>query len=154
MKNRKNSFWVVLFVAVSVFTGYISFAEGTGPEDRWKKWRKKKEAWTEELYEEVKVTPQQKEKLAQLRDENREKTGLLRKKMVEAKDRLHAALKQEELDMKEVYVVVDILKSISAELVEQRVDNFLDMREVLTTEQFGKILDVKDASMEGHRKAR
>jgi Spy/CpxP family protein refolding chaperone len=112
----------------------------------------KKGEWMQKMLDEVGVSEDQKKALGEKRKENNSEKKAIREKMKEERKKLHEELKKEELDRQKIDQIVGEMKNLAGEEVSQRVEGFLAMREVLTQEQFSKLLDLKGKHKEKNKK--
>ena len=108
----------------------------------------RKSEWMNKVFDKIGVTEEQKKSLAESRKASKERSKELRAKMKASRKSLYEELKKEELDMGKINAIASETKTLSSEMVSQRLESFLSMREVLTAEQFSALMDMKSKNGE------
>ncbi|MGB2600839.1 MAG: periplasmic heavy metal sensor [Candidatus Omnitrophota bacterium] len=149
MKKTMKRIMAILVAAVLVLTAPISYATGPvcGQEDAE---RNKKGEHFRASIEKLDITEDQKEKLLEQRQAHWEKMKGLRKAMNEQRKELRKELEKKEYSKKDIDATVAQMKYLQGDMITQRVDHFLQMKEVLTPEQFKQMTEMKEKK--GHRK--
>lgn len=104
----------------------------------------------EHFSKELNLTPEQQNKLTENRKAQYEKMTQLRKAMSEKEAKLREALKAPGVTKASVEPIANEIKSLQAQLIENRIDGILAVRQILTPEQAAKF----DQMAEKHKKNR
>ncbi|MCX5703207.1 MAG: Spy/CpxP family protein refolding chaperone [Candidatus Omnitrophica bacterium] len=105
----------------------------------------------EGIYKELNLTPEQQKKLEANRKAQREKTSQLRTAMREKEKILQQALKDPVVTKVKVEPLVNEIKSLQAQLIDQRVSSIFAVREILTPEQLAKFNQLMEKRKEGRK---
>src|SRR3989338_1642502 len=112
-----------------------SFLKGKG------KWRNEKQ---EKFYSQLNLTEEQKKQLADNKSKYRKKM----KAQFEQKKFYRGAIKNElmksELEMDKINNVQNQLKSLQAQMTDDRLSSILEVRKILTSEQFSKFISLME----------
>jgi len=87
---------------------------------------------------ELNLTPDQQEKLTQNRKVQHEKVVRLRKALKEKEEKLGKALKGPAVTRAALEPIANDIKSLQAQLIDNRIDSILAVKQVLTPEQAAK----------------
>ncbi len=146
---------IVILCVLSGFAGLtlLTAPAGAGEwmtRDRKARWEKKRSA----LYAEIGLSPEQESALK----ENR-RTYLAEMKKIYAgiKDKREAVrreLRKPELDLQRVRQLHGEFKELKAQKDDRRLEGILEVRGILTAEQFSRFLDMKDRAKEGRQQKR
>jgi Spy/CpxP family protein refolding chaperone len=105
----------------------------------------------ESIYKELNLTPEQQKKLEENRKAQREKTSQLRTTTMEKERELQQALKDPDLTRVKVEPLVNEIKSLQAQLIDQRVSGIFAVKEILTPEQISKLNQLMEKRKEGRK---
>jgi Spy/CpxP family protein refolding chaperone len=105
----------------------------------------------ESIYKELNLTPEQQKKLEENRKAQREKTSQLRTAMQEKERALQQALKDPAVTRDKVEPLVNEIKSLQAQLIDQRVSGIFAVKEILTPEQMGKFNQFMEKRKDGKK---
>jgi len=105
----------------------------------------------EGIYKELNLTPEQQQKLEENRKVHREKTTQLRTTMMEKEKQLQQALKDPVVTRAKVEPLVNEIKSLQAQLIDQRVSGIFAVKEILTPEQISKLHQAMEKRKEGRK---
>ncbi|MFH0918511.1 MAG: periplasmic heavy metal sensor [Candidatus Omnitrophota bacterium] len=89
----------------------------------------------EGIYKELNLTPEQKQKLEENRKAHREKATQLRTEMMEKEKQLQQALKDPAVIRANVEPLINEIKVLQGQLIDQRVNGIFVVKEILTPEQ-------------------
>ena len=106
----------------------------------------------ENIYQELNLTPEQQKKLEENRQAQREKTSQLRTAMKEKEKQLQQTLKDPAVTRANVEPVVNEIKSLQAQLIDQRVSGIFAVKEILTPEQvikFNQLMEKRKEDKKG-----
>jgi Spy/CpxP family protein refolding chaperone len=105
----------------------------------------------EGIYKELNLTPEQQQKLEENRKAHREKTSQLRTAMMEKEKQLQQVLKDPGVSNAKVEPLVSEIKSLQAQLIDQRVSGIFAVKEILTSEQISKLNQLMEKRKEGRK---
>ena len=108
----------------------------------------KGEGWENKIYKDLKLTKEQKKLLEENRKAHREKAKASFETMKTSKAELNQALMQKDLDMNKINQIQSQIKAFQAEMVDNRLNSVLEIRKILTPEQFSQFI----SSTEKHEK--
>lgn len=94
------------------------------------------------IFKELNLTPEQTKKLADNRKAHRDETEKLRAAMKEKQGKLQEALKNPAVTRAAVEPLANDIKSLEAQLVDQRINGIFAVKEILTPEQFAKFQEM------------
>lgn len=151
MKKVKIVTVLVVAVAAGLSTSVI-YAASSIPADKQKDaFVKKMDAKQQEIYKELGLSDEQKKLLEENRNKHREQTKALFTEMRQKMASLRQELEKSELNMQAIYQTNNDLKQLSAQMLDNRLERILEIRKILTPEQFKKIEDKMSERM-GHFK--
>lgn len=101
----------------------------------------------QEIYSELNLTDAQKEQLKANKTKHREQRKAGFEKMRSYKETLKQELVKPDMDKKRIKEIQDQLKAAQAQIADDRLDSILEVRAILTPEQFTKFMTL----MEQHR---
>lgn len=145
------SFKKILFAAV-LMTGMLMgpqvYAdEGTGKSmgkwGQWGEWREKK---TQEIYNQLGLTDEQKKKLEENKLNNKDQRKSLYEKARDFKASLRQELMKPALDMNKINEIQAQIKANQAQITDDRFNSVLEVRKILTSEQFSKFITLSEES--------
>ena len=136
---------VVAFWGMSV-TGYC--ASESGGKGREKDIEKKMEMKKQEMYKELGITEEQKKKLEENKDKNRQEMKEMFKAMKEKREALSDEIQKEKIDMAKIVKINTELKDLQGKMSDRKLATILEVRKILTPEQFKKF----SAKMDDHKK--
>lgn len=126
----------------------LSFAQGQS-----KPWGKSGEGRKAELFKELNLTAEQEAKLAEHRKQNRAEAEQRFTAIKEAREKLREELDKPTSDMAVVQASANTIKQSQAQMVDHRIKSILQLKEVLTPEQFQKFQEkAKDKMKERGKK--
>jgi Spy/CpxP family protein refolding chaperone len=129
---------VFLFTFSSVYAG----EQGVGNPDG-------KGRLKEGIYKELNLTPQQQQKLEVNRKAQRQKLSQLRTAMLEKEKQLQQAVKDSGVTRAKIEPLVNEIKSLQAQLIDQRVSGIFAVKEILSPEQISKLHQLMEKRKEG-----
>ncbi len=127
------------------------------PEDsfnRHEEMREKMKAKMLEVFKQLDLSPEQEKQLQAHRKNHRGQAGEFREDMKAKKDALRDELQKEELNMEEIYKIHNELKSMLSQKADHRLEGILEVRKILTAEQFRKFCELRKEMhpMKGRKK--
>jgi Spy/CpxP family protein refolding chaperone len=111
-------------------------------------WGQKMEAKRGEFFKELGITDEQKKALEAHKDQHRQEMKDLGKAMRDQMAQMRQELQKETLDMGKINQIESDLKATQAKMLDHRLQGILEVRKILTPEQFKKFSE----KMEEHRK--
>jgi len=117
--------------------------------------KEKMEARFKEVSKELNLTPEQEEQLKKHRTQSREKMKEFRKKIAGKREEFGKEVQKQELDMEKINQLNSELKIMHSEMQDNRLKGILEIRNILTPEQFTKFKEFigkHGPGMKGHRK--
>jgi len=108
------------------------------------------------VFKELNLSPQQEQKIAQQKKQEREQDQALRQKMAAVRSQLKQELDLPVPDKAKVYTLIAEMKELMGKRMEQRVERIFSLKEILTPEQL-KLLNQKTGQFKfkkegGHEK--
>ncbi len=146
-KRTRNRSWLPLVMAgfLTILLGASSgFAEDKAPSEKKKG----------EFFKELNLTAEQEAKLAEYRKQNKAEAEQSFTAMKEAREKLREELDKPTSDMAVVQNLANTIKEGQAKMVDHRIKTIVQLKEVLTPEQFQKFQEKakeKMKSMKGKR---
>ncbi|OGX06283.1 MAG: hypothetical protein A2Z88_00545 [Omnitrophica WOR_2 bacterium GWA2_47_8] len=141
MNYKKN---VVLGVALSLllFSSSLALAgyEGEHKGKMKEKWAEKKA----EMYKELGLTPEQQAQLDAHKEKHRGQMKGLHEQIKAKREEVRAELQKPEVDTNKVQQVHNELKALKAQQEDHQLEGVLEVRKILTAEQFQKFMQLKE----------
>jgi len=103
----------------------------------------------EGIFKELNLTPEQHQKLETNRKAHREKAMQLRTSMMEKEKQLQQAMKDPGVTRAKVDPLVNEIKSLQGQLIDQRVSGIFAVKEILTPEQVTQLHQLMEKRKEG-----
>lgn len=95
---------------------------------------------SQEIYNQLNLTDDQKKLLEASRAKNKEGMKALFEKMKSCRDALNSELIKPNLNMAKIDEINSQLKAAQAQLIDERLASIIEVRKILTVEQFAKFL--------------
>lgn len=111
--------------------------EGKGPG----KWREKK---FDEFFGQLNLTEEQKQQLKENKASHREKNKSSFEQAKSYREAMKNELMKPELDMSKIYEIHSQLKTLHAQMADDRLSSILEVRKILTPEQFSKFISLME----------
>jgi len=112
---------------------------------------KKMDAKRQEIYNDLGLTDEQRKLLEENENKHREQTKALFTQLRQKMNSLRQELEKSELNMQAIYQTNNELKQLQAQMLDNRLERILEVRKILTPEQFKKFEDKMNERM-GHFK--
>jgi Spy/CpxP family protein refolding chaperone len=128
--------WIPTAIAACIIMllgTHLSFAE-----EQAKSWGRQGQEHKAELFKELNLTAEQEAKLAEYRKQDKAEAEQNRTAMKEAREKLREELDKPTSDMTVVGNLANTIKQGQAQMVDHRIKSILQLKEVLTPEQFQK----------------
>ena len=103
---------------------------------------KKMEGGRQKVWDQLNLTPEQKKQLEENKAKNKETMKATFEKMKSAKESLKAELMKPALDMNKINNIQSQVKALQNQMTDNRLSSMLEVRKVLTREQFEKFLEI------------
>jgi Spy/CpxP family protein refolding chaperone len=117
-------------------------------------WGKRGGEHKAELFKELNLTAEQEAKLAEYRKQNKAEAETSFTAMKEAREKLREELDKPTSDMAVVQNLANTIKQGQAQMVDHRIKSILQLKEVLTPEQFQKFQEKAKEKMKERGKKR
>jgi len=109
-----------------------------------KTWNEGKEDRKSKIYQQLDLSPEQAEQLKALRNTHREQGKQFRNNIKAKKEELKKELQKQELDMKKINQLHSELKTMLGRREDDRLNEILESRKILTSEQLKKFLELRE----------
>lgn len=127
---------IILGLVCGLVVIFSAYAYNT--EQKTARIHQQRKAEMQRITKELKLTPEQEERLKQNRIAQHEQMKELHTAMKEQMSELKKEIGKPEINKAALEAIAQELKSLQAELVDQRIAGILTVKEVLTPEQFAK----------------
>lgn len=104
-----------------------------------------------EMFEDLGLSEEQKKLLEENKTKNHEKMKAVHSSMKEKRKLLHEELKKDELDMAAITGINNEMKALEAQMSDDRLAGILEVRKILTKEQFKKFSAKMDQMRKSHK---
>ena len=146
MRKYKQLHFILLIgvVTILIFSSTITvYAGGAFEGDEGDSNRVRWEQDISQMYKKLNLTPGQDKQLKDHRNRHRSQMETLYKEIKVKREQLGEELQKTEFDMSKVQQVHDELKSLKAGMEDNRLEGILEVRKILTPEQFSKFMKLK-----------
>ena len=116
------------------------------PEDRFNssdEMREKMKAKMLEVFKQLDLSPEQEKQIKTHRKNHRGQGKEFRENMKAKKEAIRNELQKEELNMENVYKIHNELKDLLIQKADHRLEGILEVRKILTAEQFRKFCELR-----------
>ncbi len=147
-----NWYGIIMVSAFSLLIVTAAFARDDAFQHR--EWNS--EQWDqarEQMYSQLKLTPQQQEALNNNREENREVMKALSEKMKEKRSFIDVELKKQDYDEGKIRQWHQEIRELKNQAADARLDKILKARKILTPEQYAEFDQLKKTRREKFRKS-
>ncbi len=111
--------------------------------DRHEEMREKMKARMLEVFKQLDLSPEQEKQIQAHRDNHREQGREFRESLRAKKEAIRNELQKEELNMEEIYKIHNELKGLLSKKADHRLEGILEVRKILTAEQFRKFCELR-----------
>ena len=111
--------------------------------NRHEEMREKMRARMLEVFKQLDLSPEQEEQLKAHRKDHRGQGKEFRENMKAKKEAIRNELQKEELNMENVYTIHNELKDLLIQKADHRLEGILEVRKILTAEQFRKFCELR-----------
>ncbi len=105
--------------------------------------REKMKARMLEVFKQLDLSPEQEEQLKSHRNKHREQAKEFRKNIKAKKEEIRNELQKQELNMEKVNEIHSEFKALRSKKADHRLKGMLEVRKILTPEQFAKFCELK-----------
>ncbi|MBT3877909.1 MAG: periplasmic heavy metal sensor [Candidatus Scalindua sp.] len=116
--------------------------------------REEMKAKMQEVFKQLDLSPEQEEQLQAHRKNHRGQTGEFREILKAKRETLKNELQKEELNMEEIYKIHNELKGLHSKKADHRLEGILEVRKILTAEQFRKFCELRKEMRSMKRKGK
>lgn len=143
-RNNINQLAVFLGLAVSIFllsttNAFADEKQGFNKEEHRKEWQKKRS----QMFEKLDLSEEQKQALKAHRESHRDGMKVLRGQIKEKRKMLRQALENPDADDNAITEVNNKIKVLTNKMADDRLNGILEVRKILTPEQFTKFNEIK-----------
>lgn len=103
------------------------------------------------IYTQLNLTPEQRKKLEDNRQNNREKRKELSERIRSYKEALNQEIMKPQLDMAKINEIQGSIKGLQAQMADDRLESILAVRKILTAEQFTQFITQVEKSRQEFR---
>jgi Spy/CpxP family protein refolding chaperone len=129
---------VLLSTVLMLSTPFVYANEGGMDVKGEKGWAEKRETRHQELYKELNLTEAQKKSLEENKAKNKDQMKSIFTEMKDKKALIRQELGKDTLDMGKVTQLNNDLKGLQAKMLDYKLERILEVRKILTPEQFKK----------------
>jgi len=129
----------LILTAVPIYAGPPE--GGFGPKDP-EAFRQRMEARKKAIHTQLNLTEDQEARLEANRSEHRQEVRKLREKMRAAREAFKGELEKEALDMEKITQLHNEQKTVQGQIADHRLEKILQVREILTPEQFKTFIEL------------
>lgn len=106
----------------------------------------------QKMLDQLNLTPEQKKQLEDNKAKNREEMKATFENMSTYREELKAELMKPELDMNKINGIQSQVKTLQSQMIDNRLSSILDVRKILTHEQFEKFIDITGQGKRVHKR--
>ena len=106
-----------------------------------------------ELFKQLNLTEDQKKQLKANKEKQKEQMKAAFTQMKAQKDAMHQELMKKDLDMAKINAIQSQIKAFQAQMVDNHLNSILEVRKILTPEQFSKfisLMEERKSKWQGH----
>jgi Spy/CpxP family protein refolding chaperone len=155
MKVRLKHFvYFLMVVGTIMFASNVFAQRAEGPSSGRANMRGNTKVQMLEIFRKLNITPVQEKQLEALRNKHKAQSEGLRKGITAKKEDLRNELQREERNMKIINRIHSELKSLRSEKADHKLERMLDVRKILTAEQFTKFRKLRKGIQPMKKRAR
>lgn len=113
---------------------------------------KKMDEKHQKMWDQLNLTPEQKKQLEDNKAKNREGMKATFEKMESYRESLKAELMKPELDMNKINDIQSQIKLLESQMTDSRLNSILEVRKIMTREQFEKFIELTGKHKPWHGK--
>ncbi len=96
-----------------------------------------------EVFKQLELNPEQEKQLNTHRTKHRERGKEIYKNIKAKREEIREELQKQDFDMKKIKKIHSELKSVYSRKADHRLEGILEVRKILTTEQFAKFMELR-----------
>lgn len=152
--KTNNVFQAILATAalgVLLFSSANSYAEGPAAGEM----KKDKAGWEErkdKIYKKLGLSEEQQQKLREHRQKRRESNQALREQVKAKREELKQELQKTDFDANKVRHIHNEIKTLRSQKEDSRIEGIIEVRSILTPQQYQKFMELKEEFKGKHRK--
>ena len=153
MKKSIQHYVCLLGIIAMALSATYAYAEGPGGGQGFNRdeMREKRQARMDEMFGELGLSPEQKEKLKAHRMQNQGQGKVAVEKIKAKKDEMRKELQSPNLNEQRVRQLQNEIRSLKAQQDDARLKRILEVREILTPTQFSKFQEFKEKNRGNRR---
>ena len=141
--NVNQSHKFILVTAVILSLVFLLDVQVYAAGERYKG-KEKREHKISEIRKQLALTPDQETQLKNHREKHRSQMETLHQQIKTRKEQIREELQKEDFDLNKVKQIHSELKSLKDQMEDHRLDRILQVRQILTPEQFNKFKELKN----------
>ncbi len=142
-KHMISAVCSILFLTCFTFIQPTSLRAEEGKGEKGREWFKAKmDEKMAEVHKELGVTPEQEQKLKEYREKNHEQMKALQEQLKQKRDAIRQELEKADFNEAQVKTIHNELKSLLSQKEDLRLEGILEVRKILTPDQFKKFSDM------------
>jgi Spy/CpxP family protein refolding chaperone len=141
--NFKQFVYSICFIGMMVLTSNLYAREPGDRPPGHEAMREKMRARMLEVFKQLDLSPEQEKQLESHRSNHREQAKEIHKSIRAKKEEMRDELQKQELNMDKINKIHSELKNLHSEKADHRLEGILEVRKILTTEQFVKFMELK-----------
>lgn len=130
-----RSLMAIAFIILGLAITSNAYAFEKGEHKDWKQGRQK-------IWDQLNLTDVQKKQLEDNKSKNKEQMKATFEKMKSYRESLNAELMKPQLDMNKINAIQAEVKALEAQMTDNRLNSILEVRKILSSEQFEKFLSI------------
>ena len=143
-KQQHYIFFIVVVITLMFSSTINAYSadpfEGGDGESKKVKWEQK----ISKIYQQLGLTPGQDKQLKDHRDRHRSQMETLHKEIEAKREQIGEELQKTDFDIRKVQQIHGDLKSLKARMEDNRLEGILEVRKILTQDQFSKFMKLKE----------
>ena len=143
-KQQHYIFFIVVVITLMFSSTINAYSadpfEGGDGESKKVKWEQK----ISKIYQQLGLTPEQDKQLKDHRDRHRSQMETLHKEIEAKREQIGEELQKTDFDIRKVQQIHGDLKSLKARMEDNRLEGILEVRKILTQDQFSKFMKLKE----------
>ena len=148
MKSKKLAALVI--VGALVLSSGVLYASSSDDKCGTPEKTSKGRGWAgkHDIFKDLNLTDQQKKMLEENKAKHKEEMKVTLDAIRQARDSMRQELQKEKLDMAKVGRINDELKKLEAQMIDRRLEGVLEVRKILSPQQFQKFMSKMEKRME------
>jgi Spy/CpxP family protein refolding chaperone len=150
--TKKNQLRTLFLLALLFLAAPVAFAMPTDKGPAGDQVATEKGHWRDQIYKDLNLTAEQKKLLDENKNQNRQEMKALFQSIKDKRALLQQELQKDQLDMGKINQIQGEMKEFQGKMLDRRLTGILEVRKILTPEQFKKFLSHTDEH-QGHSKS-